>query len=174
MSSPSSPILPSSLPPPPPIVAQAETRAEHDVVVRPAAVINEAAARQVVAWLDAHSLEHGGLWSVGTSTGIWQRYDRPWNGAFGARGEAQLVGTVYVTYDRPRRFEVVIHRVQVTDLGLMAGWTTSKLVDEILSTVGLSLATCPRDTSLPSTYGKDPFQRKDAYSRGLPDRPSSP
>jgi hypothetical protein len=48
----------------------------------------------------------------------------------------------------------------------MAGWTTSTLVDEILSTVGLSIATCERDTSAPTAYKKDPFQRRDAYDRG--------
>jgi hypothetical protein len=146
--------------------AQAETRAEADVVIRPAAVIPEAKAREVIRWLEGNRLENGGLWNVGEVTGIWQRFDRPWNGIGGTRGEAQLVGTVYVTYDRPRRYEVVIHRVQVTDLGLIAGWTTTKLVDEILSTVGLSIATCERDTSAPSAYKKDPFQRNDAYDRG--------
>ncbi|MCW2544475.1 MAG: hypothetical protein JWM40_2027, partial [Frankiales bacterium] len=40
-------------------------------------------------------------------------------------------------------------------------------VDEVLAYVGLTIDTCPRDTSLPSTQAKDPFQRSDARSRGL-------
>lgn len=146
-------------------VTQAETRAEADAVIRPAAVIPETAAREVIRWLDRNRLEAGGLWSVGEANGMWQRFDRPWNGIAGTRGESQLVGTVHVTYDRPRRYEVVIHRVQITEIGLMAGWTTSSLVDEILRAGGLTLATCPRDTSAPAAYAKDPFRRTDAYRR---------
>jgi hypothetical protein len=40
------------------------------------------------------------------------------------------------------------------------------LVDEILAYVGLSIDSCPRDTSMPSEVARDPFQRPDAYSRG--------
>ena len=151
----------------PALVAHAETRSEQELVIRPAAVIPEHAARRVIAWLDSQSLERGGLWSVGAATGIWQRYDRPWDGPFGTRGSAQLLGTVYVTHDRPRRFAVVVHRVQVTEMGLMAGWTTTSLVDEVLGVAGLSVATCERDESAPTAYKKDPFKRPDAYSRGL-------
>ena len=66
----------------------------------------------------------------------------------------------------PRKHEVVIHRVQITDHGLMLGWTSTTLVDEVLAFVGLSIATCPRDTSLPATQAKDPFQSADARNRG--------
>jgi hypothetical protein len=146
---------------PPSVHAVAAARPEADVVIRPAAVIPETAARELRAWLDGNSLEHGGLWSVGAATGIWQRYDRAWNGPFGSRGDSQLVGTIYVTYNMPRRHEVVVHRVQVADHGLMLGWTTTRLVDELLAKVGLSIATCPRDTTLPAQHAKDPFQRPD-------------
>lgn len=135
------------------------------MVIRPAAVLSETAARHLLAWLDANSAaEHGGVWSVGTATGVWQRYDRPWNGELGTRGSSQLVGTIYVTYDLPRQREVVVHRVQVEDHGLMLGWNTTLLVDELLGQVGLSIATCPRDTTPPATYAKDPFRRRDVYS----------
>lgn len=150
---------------PPAVHAPASARPDADVVIRPAAIIAEAAARRLILWLEANSLEKGGLWSVGSS-GIWQRYDKPWNGQYGSRGDSTLVGTVHVTYDMPRKFEVVLHRVQITDHGLMLGWTTTKLVDEALSQVGLSIATCPRDTSAPAAYKKDPFKRSDAYARG--------
>ena len=159
----STPLTPAK---PPGAYAPAAARPEADFIIRPAAVIPVAAARELIAWLDANSFEHGGLWNVGASTGIWQRYDKVWNGAFGARGDSQLVGTIYVTYDRPRKHEVVVHRVQITDHGLMLGWTSTSLVDEILAYVGLSIDTCPRDTSLPGQAPVDPFQRPDAYSRG--------
>ena len=159
----STPLTPAR---PPGAYAPAAARPEADYIIRPAAVIPVTAARELLAWLEANSLERGGLWSVGSSTGIWQRYDKVWNGAFGARGDSQLVGTIYVTYDRPRKHEVVVHRVQITDHGLMLGWTTTTLVDEILAFVGLSIDSCPRDTSMPTEIAKDPFQQPDAYSRG--------
>lgn len=154
------------LPPKPTGVhAQTVARPEADYIIRPAAVINVNAARELVAWLNANSIEKGGVWNVGSSTGIWQRYDKPWTGAFGARGDSLLVGTVYVTYDKPRLHEVVIHRVQITDHGLMVGWNSTKLVDEALRQVGLTIDECPRDTSLPSVNTPDPFRAADAYRR---------
>jgi hypothetical protein len=150
---------------PPGLHTVAAVRPEADFIIRPAAVINMTAARELVAWLNANSIEKGGVWNVGTSTGIWQRYDKKWGGPFGARGDSQLVGTVYVTYDKPRQHEVVIHRVQITDHGLMLGWTSTKLVDEALRQVGLDIDSCPRDESLPSSYGPDPFRQADAYRK---------
>lgn len=151
---------------PPAAHAQAVARPEADVVIRPAAVLSEGTARELLAWLDANSLAKGGLWNVGSATGIWQRYDKVRTGAFGGRDESQLVGGIYVTYDVPRRHEVVLHRVQITDHGLMLGWTTTKLVDELLGYVGLSLASCPRDTTAPTSYRKDPFRSGNAYGSG--------
>lgn len=144
--------------------APAVARPEADFIIRPAAVLSEGTAREILAWLDANSLANGGLWNVGSATGIWQRYDKVRNGSFGGRDDSQLVGGIYVTYDAPRRHEVVLHRVQITDHGLMLGWTTTRLVDELLAYVGLSIATCPRDTTAPTAYKKDPFKRADAYN----------
>jgi hypothetical protein len=147
--------------------APAPVRSEADYIIRPAAIIPMTAARGLLDWLALNSLERGGLWNVGESTGIWQRYDKPWTGEFGSRGESQLVGTVFVTYDKPRKHDVVLHRVQVTDHGLMVGWTSTTLVDDILARVGLSIATCPRDSSMPVTAKRDPFRSSDAYTRGF-------
>lgn len=151
--------------PPPAVHAPAVARPEADFIIRPAAVIPETAARELLAWLDANSLAQGGLWNVGRATGVWQRFDKARHGEFGERDDSQLVGAIYVTYDLPRRFEVVLHRVQITDHGLMLGWTTTRLVDELLGYVGLSIATCPRDTTAPTSYKKDPFRSGGAYGR---------
>jgi len=152
---------------PPAVHAPAVVRSEADYIIRPAAIIPMTSARALIDWLARNTLELGGVWSVGETTGIWQRYDKPWTGDFGSRGESQLLGTIYVTYDKPRRHDVVLHRVQVTDHGLMLGWTTMTLVDELLGRVGLSIATCPRDTSMPASAPRqDPFRRADAYTRG--------
>jgi hypothetical protein len=160
--------MPLAPPRPPAAYAPAAARPEADYIIRPAAIIPMGVARALLDWLALNSLEAGGLWSVGETTGIWQRYDKPWNGPYGARGESQLVGTVFVTYDKPRKHDVVLHRVQITDHGLMLGWTTTTLVDELLGKVGLTIDTCPRDTSMPTTGPKaDPFRRPDAYDRGV-------
>jgi len=148
---------------PPAVHAPATARPEADFVIRPAAVLHENQARAILAWLDANSLANGGLWNIGSATGIWQRYDKARNGPYGGCEDSQLVGGIYVTYDLPRRHEVVLHRVQVTDHGLMLGWTTTLLVDELLGYVGLSIATCPRDTTAPTSYKKDPFRNGGGY-----------
>ena len=151
--------LSPAAPLPPAVHAQAAARPEADMVIRPAAVLSETHARAILAYLDAYGVERGGVWSVGAATGVWQRFDRPWTGP----GSNRLVGSIYVTYDLPRNREVVLHRVQVEEHGLMLGWSTTRLVDELLARVGLSIATCPRDTAAPKAYAKDPFKRRDAY-----------
>jgi hypothetical protein len=151
---------------PPAVYAPVAARTEADYIIRPAAIIPMTAAHRLLSWLAANSVETGGLWSVGETTGIWQRYDKPWTGQYGSRGQSELTGTIFVTYDKPRKHDVVLHRVQVTDYGLMLGWTTTTLVDDLLAVVGMSIDTCPRDDSMPMTAKKDPFRRSDAYSRG--------
>lgn len=159
--------MPLAVPRPPAVYAPAAARPEADYIIRPAAIIPMGVARALLDWLALNSLEAGGLWSVGETTGVWQRYDKPWIAPDGARSDSQPVGTLFVTYDKPRKHDVVLHRVQITDHGLMIGWTTTTLVDELLGKVGLSIATCPRDTSMPTTAPKaDPFRRADAYTRG--------
>lgn len=157
-------LAPSS---PPAVYAPAAARPEADYIIRPAAIIPMDSARGLLDWLAIDAVERGGLWSVGESSGVWQRYDKAWNGAHQSRGDSELVGTIFVTYDKPRKHDVVLHRVQISDHGLMLGWTTTTLVDELLAQVGLSIATCPRDTSMPAAAPKkDPFQRGRAFNQG--------
>ena len=125
-------------------------------VIRPAAVLPEAAARAVLLALERLDVARGGPWNA--SPGVWQRYDRPWDGPAGGPGAARLVGTVAAVYGTPSRYEITIYRATVTDHGLAVGWTVEALCDDALQHAGLTLAGCPR-AALVSPPVPDPFHR---------------
>ena len=129
-----------------------------DRVIRPAAVIEERAARRILRELTDADVSRGGCWSV--TAALWQRFDVPWNGVGGMRGTAQQVGGVYVTYHRPSNHWVTLHRVTITAHGATLGWTVDSLADEVLDFASLRLATVPRDRSVSSAPTRDPFTRR--------------
>lgn len=124
-------------------------------VIRPSAVLAAKLAAEILRELEARDVSKGGVWSA--SAGLWQRYDKPWDGPGGTRGGAVLVGTIGAVYGTPSKYDITIYRVTVTEQGLQAGWTVQKLSDDALQHVGLTLATCPRTqmTGAP----KDPFYK---------------
>src|SRR5436190_10346506 len=124
-------------------------------VIRPAAVLNDDTARRLLAALQEMDVARGGIWNV--SVGLWQRYDRPWDGPGGTMGESRLVGTVATVYAAPTKFEITIYRVTVTDYGVEQGWTVESLCDDALRPVGLTLASCPRAEMLNAPM-PDPFR----------------
>ena len=111
-------------------------------VIRPAAVLPETAAREVLMQLALHDVRVGGLWQADPS--VWRRYDRPWDGEDGGPGSAGLLGTIQVAYGVPTRYEITIFRVTISELGDRHGWTVIALCDEALAYGSLTLATCPR------------------------------
>lgn len=126
-----------------------------EVVIRPAAVLGIAAATEILTTLERNDVARGGVWSA--TPGMWQRFDKPWNGVGGTRGTAELVGSIAVIYDEPRRNEITIYRANVTPNGVAAGWTVDKLCDDALTWAGLTLATCPR-AELKAPPARDPFR----------------
>jgi hypothetical protein len=112
-----------------------------DQVIRPAAILSEAAARKVLVELLMRDARDGGLWVA--ESACWRRFDQPWNGRDDA-GTARLMGSMQVIYDRPRRYEITVFRATITVEGSAAGWTTEELCDEAFAHAGLTLATCPR------------------------------
>ena len=126
-------------------------------VIRPSAVLAEAAARAVVRELESRDVSHGGVWSA--SSGLWQRYDVPWDGVGGTRGSAQLVGTIAAVYGTPNKYDITIYRVTTTDHGRETGWTVDTLCDDALQYADLTLATCPR-AALAAPPTPDPFRRR--------------
>lgn len=126
------------------------------MVIRPAAVLSESAARGVLTALDRLDVSRGGPWNA--SPGVWQRYDRPWDGEHGSPGGARLVGTIAAVYGTPSRYELTIYRATVTEHGVAAGWTVESLCDDALQHAGLTLASCPR-ASMAAPPNVDPFHR---------------
>jgi len=126
-----------------------------ETVIRPAAVLGIGAATEILRCLERHDVGRGGTWSA--TPGMWQRFDRPWDGPNGMRGDAQMVGSLAVVYDEPRRNEITIFKVSITPYGASAGWTVERLCDDALAWAGLTLATCPR-ADLKAPPRADPFR----------------
>jgi hypothetical protein len=130
---------------------------ETTTVIRPSAVLPERAARAVVQELQRRDVSEGGVWSA--TAGLWQRYDRPWDGPGGTRGAAQLVGSIAAAYGTPSKYDITIYRVTTTEHGRNVGWTVERLCDDALQHADLTLATCPR-ADLVTPPNPDPFRRR--------------
>jgi len=113
-------------------------------VIRPAAIIPENAARAILMQLALFDVRVEGLWQADPS--VWRRFDRPWNGADGGPGTAEVLGSIHVAYGVPTRYEITIYRVTLSELGHSAGWTVAQLTDEALGYGDLTLDACPRAT----------------------------
>ena len=127
-------------------------------VIRPAAILPEAAARAALVEMAMQDVHGNGRWDAQPT--IWRRYDRPWDG-LDDPGSAELIGTMQVAYGTPTRYEITIYRATITRFGTINGWTVESLCDEALSFGGLTLATCPRADLKPPPK---PFK----YGGGLP------
>lgn len=112
-------------------------------IIRPAAVLPEQAARQVLVELAHRDVRAGGLWA--SSPVLWQRYDLPWTVDSGTSpGDAQLIGSLQVVYGSPTRYAITIYRATISSVGAHAGWTVEALCDEALGFGGYTLSACPR------------------------------
>jgi hypothetical protein len=129
--------------------------ADQTTVLRPSAVLAEHAARQVLRELELRDVARGGVWSA--SSGLWQRYDLPWDGDSGLKGVSQLLGSIASVYGSPSKYDITIYRVTVTDHGRAHGWDVDRLCDDALRFADLTLARCPRTTLASDT--PDPFRR---------------
>lgn len=129
---------------------------ETTTVIRPSAVLGEKAARDVVQELERRDVSRGGVWNA--SSGLWQRYDVPWNGTPTGPGTAKLVGSIAAVYGTPSRYDITIYRVTTTEHGRSAGWSVDALCDDALQYAGLTLASCPR-AALVAPPRPDPFRR---------------
>lgn len=132
------------------------TAGDATTVIRPSAVLDDRAARSVVAELEMRDVSKGGVWSA--SSGVWQRYDRAWDGPAGTRGASTLMGTIAAVYGTPSKYDITIYRVTTTENGRAAGWDVEGLCDDALQYAALTLATCPR-APLVAPPVPDPFRR---------------
>lgn len=115
-------------------------------VVRPAAIIPEAAARAILTGMAAGSVLTGGLWLAEPSR--WVRYNQPWTLPLD-QGRTVRLGTIRVAYGMPTKYEITLFQASVTQAGVNAGLTAEGLADEALRFGGLTLAGCPRAAILP-------------------------
>lgn len=127
----------------------------HEASIRPAAILPIDAATRILAALEKLDVSKGGVWNA--TPGVWQRYDHPWDGPLGSRGTAELIGSIAVVYDRPRRNEITVYKATLTAAGQLQGWTTDAICNDALSYAGLTLASCPRDELAPPP-STDPFR----------------
>jgi hypothetical protein len=124
-------------------------------VIRPAAVLRAQEVKRVLDALTELDVATGGVWNV--NPGMWQRYDKPWDGEGGMIGTSKLVGTIGSAYGTPTRYEITLYRVTVTNHGTANGWTVESLCDEALGYAGLTLASCAR-AELRDPPAADPFK----------------
>jgi hypothetical protein len=124
------------------LVAEAYDEGVVTEVIRPAAILPEQAAREVLMELSLRDVRTGGCWHAEPT--LWRRYDQPFDAPDAGPGNAQLLGTIQVSYGTPTRYEITIFRATVTRLGTQHGFTVQSLCDEALGYGGLNLATCPR------------------------------
>jgi hypothetical protein len=110
-------------------------------VIRPAAVVPEAAARAILKRMALLNIYTGGLWLAELNR--WVRYDHTWS-APGDPGNAHRLGTLKITYGSPRKYEITIYQVMITQIGADSGCTMQSLCDEALGFGDLTLADCPR------------------------------
>jgi hypothetical protein len=94
---------------------------------------------------------------------LWQRYDRPWDGQLGSRGNSVLIGSIAVVYGTPTRGSITVYRAAVTGEGQALDWTTNALCDEAFAYAGLTLASCPR-AALQQPPSRDPFRTPTSLS----------
>jgi hypothetical protein len=112
-------------------------------VIRPAAIVPEAAARAILTGMASSSVYVDGFWLAAPSR--WTRYDRPWVGPSDP-GQTQRLGTIQVAYGTPTKYEITIFQVAITQVGADSGVSVQSLCDEALAFGELTLAKCPRAT----------------------------
>lgn len=129
--------------------------AESSHVIRPAAVLRAVEGERVVDALKNLDVADGGVWNV--NPGMWQRYDKPWDGLGGMAGSSKLVGTIGSAYGSPTRYDITIYRATITAHGSDLGWTVDTLCNDALGYAGLTLETCTR-AELFNPPAADPFK----------------
>ena len=110
-------------------------------VIRPAAVVPELAARKILIALAAQDVRNGGVWR--SQPNLWSLFDSPWASPVDP-GAAKLLGTIYLAYGTPTKYEITIYRVQVTRFATDSDWTVEMITDEALAYGNLCLSECPR------------------------------
>jgi len=122
--------------------------------VRPALVLPEREARDLLAAAARSDVARGGVFSAGPA-GI-QVWSAPWDGSGGQRGSALHLGSVDWSYDTPSRHYITIYRVLVTAAGAERGLNPTDVMAQVLELSGLYADRLALGQVLPSP--RDPFR----------------
>jgi hypothetical protein len=128
--------------------------------VRPALVLPERQARDLLTAAERGDVSRGGCFSAGPA-GI-QVWSTPWDGLLGSHGSSEHWGSVDWCYDTPSRHYITIYRVMVTAKGAAAGQTTEGLLTRVLSLAGVSLG---QQGSMAPPPPRDPFRSEHLHER---------
>lgn len=129
--------------------------------VRPALVLPEKQARELLAAGERGDVTRGGCYSAGPA-GI-QVWSGPWDGMLGTHGSSEHLGSVDWCYDTPTRHYITIYRVMVTARGAAAGQTTEGLLARVLGLAGVTLAGSTAALAVPPP--RDPFRSEHLRNR---------
>lgn len=124
--------------------------------VRPALVLREREARELLAEARHHDVGVGGPFSAGPA-GI-QVWSGPFDGANGTHGSAVHLGSVDWIYDTPVRYYATIYRAMVTAQGIAVSHTPQTVLESVLRLTGLTVEGAR--LTMPMPPPRDPFRRR--------------
>ena len=124
--------------------------------VRPAIVLQEREARQLLEAAQRQDVSIGGHFSAGPA-GI-QIWSAPWDGPNGGHGSAVHLGSVDWSYDTPVKHYCTIYRAMVTQAGVAAGETTTSILARVLALSGLPVE--GNRVTMPQPPARDPFRNR--------------
>ncbi|MFL6137634.1 MAG: hypothetical protein ACJ74O_07530 [Frankiaceae bacterium] len=124
--------------------------------VRPAIVLQEREARQLLQAAQRQDVSIGGHLSAGPA-GI-QIWSGPWDGPTGGHGSAVHLGSVDWSYDTPVKHYCTIYRAMVTKAGVAAGETTTSILGRVLALSGLPVE--GNRVTMPQPPARDPFRNR--------------
>lgn len=124
--------------------------------VRPALVLREREARELLAEARRHDVGVGGSFSAGPA-GI-QVWSGPFDGPNGSHGSAVHLGSVDWIYDTPVRYYATIYRAMVTAQGIAIAHTPETILAAVLGLTGLAVE--GTRLTMPMPPPRDPFRRR--------------
>lgn len=131
--------------------------------VRPAIVLPERQARELLAAAQRGDVSNGGCFSAGPA-GI-QVWSGPWDGMLGTHGSSEHWGSVDWCYDTPNKHYITIYRVMVTAKGAAAGQTTTGLLTRVMALAGAALSLNGPEAGLAVPPPRDPFRSEHLRER---------
>lgn len=123
--------------------------------VRPALVLAEREAREMLRVSDLYDVSRGGRFAAGPA-GI-QVWSGPFDGPNGTHGTSVHLGSVDWSYDTPVRHYATVYRAMVTSHGVARGETTESILTAVLELIGLSAEGTRLEMPVPPP--RDPFRR---------------